>query len=100
MRGGPAIRHTNRALMTSGVICRCPLRHRSSNGPQKQPLMSMGQPFLMTLVAYLNLPALKGGDSGGTTVAASRVVRPSEETSGLATAYLPSNMPGFSRTTP
>ena len=26
----------------------------------------------------LNLPALKGGDSGGTTMAASRVERPSE----------------------
>ncbi len=48
----------------------------------------------------LNLPALKGGDSGGTTVAASRVVRPSELSSGLATAYPASNFPGFSRTTP
>ena len=42
-----------------------------------------------------NLPALKGGDSGGTTVAASRVVRPWEgPSSGLATAYPARPCPG------
>ena len=34
--------------------------------------------LIATRSTHLNLPALKGGDSGGTTMAASRVERPSE----------------------